>query len=130
MGKSDTRLINYNWTYNTGYTFTFVWHESNNKQYNCSIGPFLSPPIPNVLNLPIPAFDNATYAIWTANWNFENPDMLILPANITIDATGIRAGTQFEINIKYYHMQTPSLFEYLGEQDYLLIVPIPFIVTG
>lgn len=128
-GSSKTSLIAYNWTYDTPYTFTFVWLNAANKEANQSVN-YISPLQTKTITLPIPAFNNASYAIWewtyygqTSHPQFRS-DMTLLPSNITIDATHMHlGGLMLNITVSYYESAGyPAFFQYIGEQEYIYIV--------
>ena len=132
IGSSYRSLIDYNWTYHTVYTVTLVSWNSNNdgsedtsKQYNFSTS-FTSPFKIESMVLPIPEFNNANCAVWEYQPHYQGfplrSNITLLPANMTIDTTAMPNGSAVTISIYYYQLQSQSLFEYLGEKDYLLIV--------
>jgi flagellin-like protein len=133
-GNSHTSLINYNWTYNTVYTFTLGWWNSKSdgsadtsKKYIFSVG-YSTPVETRELNQPIPAFDGADYAMW--EWNYYpssqslqfRSDMTKLPVNMTIDVTMMN-DMMLSIKIFYYKSTDNSmLFDYVGEKDFMVFV--------
>jgi len=132
VGGSKTSSIEYNWNYSAVYTFTLLWWSEKSgaadtsKEFNCSVS-CQAPPKIWKLNLPIPEFKSADYAVW--EWNYYpssnlqfRSNMMPLPANMTMDVTAMDNGTMLTIKVYYYQLQTLSLFEYLGEKDYILVV--------
>ena len=131
IGSSKTSLIDYNWTYNTPYEFTLFWWNANgltvdiSKEFNSSTRIYSQSKV-ETLVLPIPEFNNSDYAMWTWDYYLNNypqyrSNMMLLPANMTIDVTMMPNDTMLKIKIFYYNSADSMLFDYAGEKNCIVI---------